>query len=78
MSSQIAGTFGTDGPKPTVTEIFVDAYQDCMNRLKQIAEIIERADQQLLASDGPAGDQPPPISLADWKEIYRLTQFEGQ
>jgi hypothetical protein len=32
--------------------------------------IIETGDQRLLAGDGPAGGQPPELSLAEWKEMY--------
>lgn len=33
--------------------------------------IIELGDQRLLANDGPAGGQPPAISLNEWKQLYR-------
>ncbi len=33
-------------------------------------EIIETGDQRLLASDGPAGNQPPDLSLAEWRTLY--------
>lgn len=38
--------------------------------LNRAIEIIETGDQRLLASDGPAGGQPPDISLAEWRELY--------
>ena len=32
--------------------------------------IIELGDQRLRASDGPAGGQPPDLSLAEWRRLY--------
>jgi len=32
--------------------------------------IIELGDQRLLASDGPAGGQPPDLNLQEWRELY--------
>lgn len=32
--------------------------------------IIELGDQRLLAGDGPAGGQPPELSLAEWRTLY--------
>lgn len=32
--------------------------------------IIETGDQRLLAGDGPAGGQPPDLSLAEWRKLY--------
>jgi hypothetical protein len=37
-------------------------------RLQKIAEIIRR----LLAVDGPCGDQPPQITLDEWRQMYLL------
>lgn len=34
--------------------------------------IIEVGDQRLLASDGLAGNQPPDISLVEWRRLYKL------
>lgn len=34
--------------------------------------IIEVGDQRLLAGDGPAGNQPPDISLGEWRRLYKL------
>ena len=43
--------------------------------LRQAAGIIETGDQRLLASDGPAGGQPPDITLREWRKLYRnITQ----
>ena len=33
--------------------------------------IIETGDNRLLASDGPAGGQPPDLSLTEWRTLYR-------
>ena len=33
--------------------------------------IIETGDQRLMAGDGPCGNQPPDISLAEWRKLYR-------
>lgn len=32
--------------------------------------IIELGDERLLASDGPAGGQPPDLNLQEWRELY--------
>lgn len=34
--------------------------------------IIEVGDQRLLVSDGPAGGQPPELSLAEWRKLYTV------
>jgi hypothetical protein len=34
--------------------------------------IIETGDNRLLASDGPAGGQPPDLSLAEWRKLYLI------
>lgn len=39
--------------------------------MERAQTIIETGDQRLLANDGPAGNQPPDISLAEWKDIYK-------
>ena len=38
--------------------------------INRACEIIELGDHRLLASDGPAGNQPPDLSLAEWRELY--------
>jgi hypothetical protein len=45
-------------------------------RLKGIAAIIELGDVRLLASDGLCGGQPPILTLAEWKQMYRLATGE--
>lgn len=40
--------------------------------VNRACDIIERGDRRLLASDGPAGNQPPDISLAEWRTLYRV------
>ena len=39
--------------------------------INDACEIIEQGDLRLLASDGPAGGQPPDISLLEWRKMYR-------
>ena len=39
--------------------------------LNKACGIIEVGDQRLLASDGPAGNQPPEISLSEWRTLYK-------
>jgi hypothetical protein len=34
--------------------------------------LIELGDQRLLASDGPAGGQPPDLSLEEWRTLYKM------
>lgn len=34
-------------------------------------QLIELGDQRLLASDGPAGGQPPDLSLGEWRQLYK-------
>lgn len=46
---------------------------DASQLLKAIniaCEIIELGDERLLASDGPAGGQPPDLTLAEWGTLY--------
>lgn len=42
--------------------------------LDEAAGIIEVGDQRLLAYDGPAGNLPPDISLAEWRRLYVCIQ----
>ena len=49
---------------------------ELLQRLEEIASIIETGDQRLLATDGPCGDQPPNISLAEWRRMYLLAKLE--
>lgn len=51
---------------------WIDQPQDQGTRLEQIARIIEVGVQRLLMCDGPAGGQPPDISLAEWRRMYQL------
>lgn len=46
--------------------------------LTEAAEIIELGDQRLLAGDGPAGNLPPDISLAEWRRLYDCIQEARQ
>lgn len=41
-----------------------------MLSIDEAKHIIETGDQRLLASDGPAGNQPPDISLDEWRAMY--------
>lgn len=38
--------------------------------IESACAIIETGDNRLLASDGPAGNQPPAISLGEWRQMY--------
>lgn len=38
--------------------------------IDEAKHIIETGDQRLLASDGPVGNQPPDISLDEWRAMY--------
>lgn len=40
--------------------------------LRQACEIIEMGDARLLASDGPAGNQPPDLTLDEWRQLYSI------
>lgn len=40
--------------------------------IQEACGIIELGDQRLLASDGPAGNQPPDLSLAEWRRLYGI------
>lgn len=40
--------------------------------IQRACEIIEMGDQRLLAQDGPCGNQPPQLSLAEWRDLYRI------
>ncbi len=62
------------GFKP-VFEIALEAEKRITKLEEAIAEacgIIEVGDQRLLASDGPAGNQPPELSLREWRRLYRV------
>lgn len=41
-----------------------------LRAINQACAIIEMGDQRLLASDGPAGNQPPDLTLAEWCQLY--------
>lgn len=43
-------------------------------RLDAIAEILELGDRRLLASDGPAGEQPPDLTLDEFRRMYLLAK----
>lgn len=32
--------------------------------------LIELGDRRLLAADGPCGNQPPQLSLGEWRQLY--------
>jgi hypothetical protein len=49
------------------TEIVVEQIKEQLNIA---CAIIELGDQRLLAGDGPAGGQPPELSLAEWRKLY--------
>ena len=44
---------------------------DLQRAIRVACEIIELGDQRLLAGDGPAGVQPPQLSLDEWRRMYR-------
>lgn len=41
-------------------------------RMRAACQLIETGDQRLLAADGPAGNQPPDLSLTEWQELYAM------
>jgi hypothetical protein len=41
-----------------------------LNAINHACDIIENADHRLLAQDGPAGGQAPPMSLDEWRRMY--------
>lgn len=47
-----------------------DLRAQALAALDRAMQIIETGDDRLLASDGPAGGQPPDISLREWRELY--------
>lgn len=47
-----------------------DTVQDIREAVDHACTIIETGDQRLLAADGPAGNQPPDISLTEWRDLY--------
>jgi 3-deoxy-D-arabino-heptulosonate 7-phosphate (DAHP) synthase len=50
---------------------------EASKRLERIAELIELGDRRLLVSDGPCGNQPPQLTLKEWREIYLLATGEN-
>ncbi len=41
-----------------------------LSAINKACAIIETGDQRLMASDGPINNQPPDISLTEWREMY--------
>lgn len=41
-----------------------------LDAINKACAIIELGDQRLLASDGPAGGQPPDLTLKEWRTLY--------
>lgn len=57
-----------DGSKPHLS---LDDRQFVARRsVEQACEIIETADERLLAVDGPCGGLPPDMSLKEWRDLY--------
>lgn len=46
--------------------------EDMRKALTLACGMIEAGDDRLLASDGPAGGQPPDLTLAEWRTLYQL------
>lgn len=70
-----AGDFGhPDTPDPLTWDeggaYCTDGAACARELLERACEIVEMGDQRLLASDGPAGNQPPDLSLSEWRELY--------
>ena len=55
---------------PKAKEPCSKPYIDPIEAINKACAIIERGDLRLLASDGPAGGQPPELSLAEWRDLY--------
>jgi hypothetical protein len=45
-------------------------WPEVVEALERACGIIETGDRRLMASDGPAGGQPPDISLREWRTMY--------
>lgn len=43
-----------------------------LQAINRACQIIETADQRLLAMDGPIGNSPPDMSLTEWRELYMV------
>lgn len=41
-----------------------------LDAINTACAIIETGDNRLMAADGPCGDQPPALSLAEWRQLY--------
>lgn len=46
------------------------AFRRLLTAVDKACVIIETGDQRLLASDGPVTNQPPELSLIEWRELY--------
>ncbi len=41
-----------------------------LRAINEACAIIELGDDRLMAGDGPCGNQPPDLSLDDWRKLY--------
>lgn len=41
-----------------------------LTAINRACAIIEMGDQRLMAADGPCGNQPPSLTLDEWRELY--------
>ena len=58
-----------------VSQLGQDAFSSLramLERLEQIAEIIELGDSRVLAGDGPVAGLPPAINMGEWRRMYCL------
>lgn len=53
-----------------MTQEMVTEHNTMLNAIDKACRIIETGDERLLQSDGPAGGQPPELTLAEWRELY--------
>lgn len=69
---QLLDLYGaTDGKDPMSRLVSLgEAYMNTRDAVLKACNIIERGDERLLASDGPAGGQPPDLSLEEWSTLY--------
>lgn len=44
--------------------------ESVLRLIEDACEIIETADERLLAVDGPCGGLPPDMSLKEWRDLY--------
>jgi hypothetical protein len=64
-------------PRPPAVLARLDAadplrqiWPEVVEALERACGIIETGNRRLMASDGPAGGQPPDISLREWRTMY--------